>query len=234
MKMTLMQHFSELRRRLLWVLITFVVFFCVGWAVSSWVEQFLFNPLISIWGEETTLVYNNLADGLMIKFSLSTLVALFFSVPILLWNIWAYVSPGLYKNEKKIVLPILILSPILFILGAMFAFYILFPFVFKFLIELTDQSFLPVLLLPTITNYVGFSIGLLKVFGLTFQLPLILILLNKIGLISRDSLIKVRRYIIVGIFVLSAILTPPDIVSQVLLAVPMLMLFEISILFMKK
>ncbi len=233
MKMTLMQHFAELRRRILWCALIFVVAFCFGWMVSSYVELFLTMPLLKVW-DDAALLYTGISDGLMIQFSLATLVALIISVPVFLWHIWAYIAPGLHKNERQFLIPIFLLSPLLFIVGAAFAFYVLFPVVFKFFLELNESAQVPTVLMPAISGYLAFSIGLLKVFGLAFQLPLVLVGLNRIGILSKESVIKSRRYVIVFIFVFAAMLTPPDVVSQILLAVPMLLLFEISILFMKR
>ena len=233
MKMTLMQHFAELRRRILWCALIFVFAFCLGWVVSPYVELFLTRPLLNVWAD-AELLYTGISDGLMIQFSLATLVALIITVPALLWHIWAYVAPGLHKNEKQFLIPIFLLSPILFIIGAAFAFYVLFPVVFKFFLELNESMYVPTVLMPAITGYLAFSIGLLKVFGIAFQLPLILVCLNRIGLLSKESVIKSRRYVIIVVFIFAAMLTPPDIVSQILLAIPMLLLFEISILFMRR
>lgn len=232
MKMTLMQHFTELRRRILWCALIFVCAFCFGWIVSPYVELFLTQPLLSVW-DDAALLYTGISDGLMIQFSLATLIALIITVPFLLWHIWAYVAPGLHKNEKQFLIPIFLLSPILFVCGAAFAFYILFPTVFKFFLELNETAYVPTVFLPAVTGYLAFSVGMLKVFGIAFQLPLILVGLNRVGVLSKDSVIKSRRYVIIGVFVLAAMLTPPDIVSQVLLAIPMLLLFEVSILFMR-
>jgi sec-independent protein translocase protein TatC len=232
MKMTLLQHFSELRRRILWTAVVFVLAFVFGWVISDFVEAFLSAPLISVW-ENAALLYTEISDGLMIQFSLATLVALVITTPVLLWNIWAYIAPGLHKNEKQFLIPIFLFSPLLFVLGAAFAFYVLFPFVFKFFIEINESASVPTVLLPSIKGYLAFSIGLLKVFGLAFQLPLVLVGLNRVGLLSKQTAIKSRRYVIIGVFILAAMLTPPDILSQILLAVPMLLLFEISLLFMR-
>lgn len=233
MKMTLMQHFAELRRRILWVFLIFSAGFCAGWFLSPILQEFLTSPLLSVWSTGK-LLYSGLSDGLMIQFSLAGLFAIFITIPALLWHVWGFVSPGLKLKEKRLILPIIILSPILFIMGATFAFYILFPVAFKFFIELNSMSTVPSVVLPDIKNYLSFTIGLLKIFGLAFQLPLVLVLLNKIGILSRAYVIKSRRYAIVIIFLIAAILTPPDIMSQCLLAIPMWALFEISILFMKK
>ena len=233
MKMTLMQHFSELRRRLLWTLVVFVFSFGFGWVVAPFVELFLTQPLLNIW-HDAALLYTGLSDGLMIQFSLATLVALVITIPVLMWHIWAYVAPGLHKNEKQFLLPIFVFSPVLFLCGAAFAFYILFPIVFKFFIDLSEASTVPAVLFPAVRGYLIFVIDLLKVFGIAFQLPLVMVILNRIGVLPKEKAIKSRRYVIILIFIMAAVLTPPDIVSQILLAVPMWLLFEISLLFMCK
>lgn len=233
MKMTLIQHFAELRRRILWCALIFVVVFCVGWIVSPYVELFLTQPLLNVW-DDAALLYTGITDGLMIQFSLATLIALLVVVPVFMWHVWAYMAPGLHRNEKQFLVPIFLLSPILFVVGAAFAFYVLFPVAFKFFLELNESAQIPTVFLPAISGYLAFSIGMLKLFGIAFQLPLVLVGLNRIGLLSRESVIKSRRYVIVSIFIFAAMLTPPDVVSQVLLALPMLLLFEISILFMRR
>lgn len=232
MKMTLMQHFSELRRRILWTAIVFLSAFAFGWVISDKIELFLSVPLMQVWND-AALLYTEISDGLMIQFSLATLVALVITTPVLLWNIWAYVAPGLHKKEKQFLIPIFVFSPLLFIIGAAFAFYVLLPFVFKFFLEIDESASVPTVLLPSIRGYLAFSIGLLKVFGLAFQMPLVLIGLNRVGLLSKKSVIQSQRYVIIGVFVLAAMLTPPDILSQILLAFPMLLLFEISLFFMR-
>ena len=230
-RMTMGQHFAELRGRILWTLLVFIVALCAGWYVSPYLQGLLTGPLLHVW-PDGALLYTGLADGLMIRFSLSVLFGIFITTPFALWQIWRYVAPGLHRRERNIMWPILIASPILFLLGAAFAFYILFPFVFGFFIELNQNSPVPSVLLPAATDYLAFSIGMLKVFGIAFQLPLVLVLLNRVGILSRARAVKMRRYIIVLIVTVAAILTPPDVVSQILLALPMWALFEISIFFM--
>lgn len=231
--MTLMQHFAELRRRILWCALVFLCGLVLGWVVAPVIQEFLTAPLMDVWGGGTML-YTAVTDGLMIRFSLSVLFAFLITLPVVLWNIWAYIAPGLHKDERGFIWPILVLSPVLFLIGAGFAFYILFPSVFKFFLELNQSAPVPTVLMPAARDYLTFAIGLLKVFGLAFQLPLIMVLLNRLGVLSREAVIKSRRYAIVVIVIVAAILTPPDIVSQVILAVPMWLLFEVSILFMRR
>ena len=228
-KMTLGQHFAELRRRILWTLGVFVLALVAGWYLSPWMQMVITQPLFNVW-PDGELLYSGLADGLMIRFSLSVLFSLFVTTPFALWQLWAFVAPGLHQGERRTIWPILIFSPLLFVMGAAFAFYILFPFVFGFFIELNQSAPVPTIILPAATDYLAFAIGMLKVFGVAFQLPLVLVLLNRIGILARA--VRMRRYAIVLIVVVAAVLTPPDVVSQIVLALPMWGLFELSLLFM--
>lgn len=232
-KMTLMQHFAEMRRRILWTLLVFVVAFFVGVYFSPYIQDFLTAPLLNVWPDGAVL-YSGLSDGLMISFSLGVTFALLVSLPVALWHIWAYIAPGLKNKERKFIWPFLVMSPLLFLAGAAFAFYVLFPVVFKFFVDLNLSSPVPALIMPAARDYLGFAIGLLKVFGIAFQLPLIMVLLNRIGMLGRTRVVKMRRYAIVAIAIIAAVLTPPDVVSQVLFGVPLYLLFEFSILFMRR
>ncbi len=232
-KMTIMQHFAELRRRILWVVAFFVAAFVGGWFVVPFVQGFLTAPLLGVW-RDAQLLYTGITDGLMIQLSIAFLVAIMITTPFALYQVWRYVAPGLHKNEKKFVISIFIFSPLLFVAGVAFAFYLLFPFVFRFFIELNESAPVPAVIMPAVRDYIGFAIGLLKVFGIAFQLPLILVLLNRTGVLPRERVVAMRRYAIIFIVIAAAVLTPPDIVSQILLAVPMLALFELSILLMKR
>lgn len=231
--MTLMQHFSELRRRILWTVLIFVFALVVGWYVSPWLQEFLTAPLLSVW-QDGALIYTGISDGLMIRFSLAITFGLMILMPVALWHIWAYVAPALKKNEKKFIFPIVILSPVLFVLGAAFAFFVLFPFVFRFFMELNNTAPVPAIILPSARDYLSFAIGMLKIFGVAFQLPLVLVMLNRLGLLPRSVMTRARRYAIIIIVIMAAVLTPPDVISQILLAVPMWLLFEISVLFMRR
>lgn len=232
-KMTLVQHFSELKRRVLWTLLLFVLFFVCGWYCAPFIQFWLTQPLLNAWSNGI-LLYVSVTDGLMIRFSLAALFAIVMIVPIVFWHVWAFVKPGLKKSEQNFIWPILILSPVLFICGVLFVFYFLMPIVFKFFIDLNNTGNIPNVFLPDARGYLQFVIKMLKVFGIAFQLPLVMVLLNKIGLLDKEYVIKMRRYAIVIIVILAAILTPPDVVSQLMLALPMCALFEISILFMRK
>ena len=200
-QMTLMQHFSELRRRVLWVALIFALCFVFGWWVAPFLQQFLTQPLMAVW-PDGELLYTGLSDGLMIHFSLATLFSLIVILPVALWHVWAFVKPGLKQSEQNFIWPMLILSPILFVCGAAFVFYFLLPIVFNFFVGLNTAGNVPNVFLPDAREYLQFVIKMLRVFGLAFQLPLIMVLLNKIGIIDRLNVIKMRRYVIVLIVVL--------------------------------
>ena len=183
-KMTIMQHFAELRRRILCTFVFFVAAFGIGWWVAPYIQEFLTMPLIDVW-DDAQMLYTGITDGLMIKLSLALLVAIMLTIPFALYQIWMFVAPGLHQNERRFVLPIFVLSPMLFIMGAAFAFYALFPTVFRFFMELNETAPVPAIIMPAVRDYLGFAIGLLKVFGIAFQLPLVLVLLNRVGILSR-------------------------------------------------
>lgn len=231
-KMTLMQHFSELRRRFLWIALVFLCAFIIGWYVAPYLQQFLVLPLMRVW-PDGVMIYTNITDGLMVNLSLALTVALCVIIPVAIWHLWAFIEPGLKVKEKQFIWPVILLSPILFVVGAVFAFYVLFPFVFGFFIDINESVSVPVVLLPAVRDYLVFAINLMKVFGFAFQLPLVLVVLNRIGLLSKENIRRYRRYVIIAIVTVAAILTPPDVVSQILLALPLLGLFEVSLLFMR-
>ena len=231
--MTLMQHFSEMRRRILWCVLSFVIAFGVGIYFAPQIQNFLTQPLLMVW-PSAALLYNGLSDGLMIDLSLGVTFGLMVVLPFILWHIWAFVAPGLKNKERNFIWAFLVLSPIMFVCGAAYAFYVLLPVVFKFFVELNLSSPVPAVVVPSVRDYLTMSIGLLKIFGLAFQLPLVMVLMNRIGVLKRSYVVKIRRYIIVLIAIVAAVLTPPDIISQIILAIPLWLLFEISILFMRQ
>ena len=154
-KMTLMQHFSELRRRILWCALIFLFAFIAGWYLSPLIQGFLTLPLLKVW-PDVFLLYTGLSDGLMVRLSLSGLFALIVIIPVVLWHVWAFVRPGLKKSEQKFIFPILVMSPILFMLGACFAFYFLMPIVFKFFVGLNQTTNVPNVMLPVVRDYLRF------------------------------------------------------------------------------
>ena len=228
-----MTHLRELKSRLLWTAGTFLLFFVFGIFIAPIMQSVLLVPLIESWGDGT-IIYTRMTDGLYIDLSLAALFAIFTTMPVLLYHLWRFVSPGLKKQEKQLMLPIMVMSPVLFLIGASFAYFVLLPLAFEFFIRMNYTAAMDSVLLPHARDYLTFVISILKAFGIAFQLPLVLIVLNRTGLLARDMVIKYRRYAIVGIFVLASVLTPPDVLSQIILALPLILLFELSILFMRK
>ena len=230
MKMTLAAHFRELKFRVIYSAVFFLSVFVMGFVIAPHTGFFITRPLLAA-AQDAELIYTGIADGLSIQFRLAGLFAILTSLPFLIYQAFRYIAPALKKTERQVVVPILFASPILFFSGAAFAYYILLPVMFEFMASMADPG---IRLLPGMMNYLSFGLDILRAFGIAFQLPLVLILLNRTDILSREKLFRFSRYMVVGIFVLSAVLTPPDLLSLIILAIPLLALFFASFLFMKK
>lgn len=234
---TLLEHFEDLRIRLLIVLVVFVVSFIGCYCFSSQIFGFLIAPLNDVMKgqDESTnrMIYTKLTEGFVTTIKTASFGALVISIPMFLLVLWGYLAPGLYKSEKRVLLPYFIATPSLFVVGGAFAYYFIIPLAWKFLLSFQGQAMagsMPVQLEASVGEYLSLITSLMLVFGSAFQLPVIMSLLIRANLVSIESLIKFRKYAIVLAFLMAAILTPPDIVSQIGLAVPMLLLYELSIL----
>ncbi len=235
--MTLQQHIGELRRRIIFCVIFFVTTFFICYFFSEKIYEFLLKPFaeISQDNQNRRLIYTSPTEAFITYLKLSFSSALFFSFPIFATEFYLFLSPALYKNEKKNVLIIFFFAPFLFLCGAIFAYYFVLPSAFKFFSSFEVKGFaasstLPIQLETRISEYLNFVTELLFGFGAAFELPMLLLFLIKVDFLSANDLRKKRRYWIVIIFILAAILTPPDILSQISLAIPMILLFEIAIL----
>lgn len=236
-QMTLQEHFAELRRRIFFSVIFFVITFCACYFFSEKIYEFLLQPFadISQNNQNRRLIYTSPAEAFITYLKLSLSSALFFSFPIFAAEIYLFLSPALYKNEKKNILLIFFFSPFLFLLGAIFAYYFILPAALNFFSSFEIQgsaasSTLPIHLETKISEYLKFVTNLIFGFGIAFQLPILLLFLIKVDCLSVNDLRLKRRYWIVIIFILAAILTPPDILSQISLASLLIILFEIVIL----
>jgi len=229
MRMTLAAHFRELKRRVIYSGLFFLLAFIVGFFIAPYFSNFITRPLTEA-AQNAELIYTGIYDGLSIQFKLAGLFAILVSSPFILYQTFRYIAPALEAKEKKVIVPMLIISPILFLSGAAFAYFVLLPIMFEFMASIADPN---IRMLPDMKNYLSFGIDILRAFGIAFQLPLVFILLNKISILPKKRLWRFSRYVIVGIFVLAAVLTPPDFLSQVLLAFPLLVLFFGSFLFMR-
>jgi sec-independent protein translocase protein TatC len=236
--MPLLDHLLELRKRLMWSIVAFFVAFLVCYYFSSQIYSFLARPLADVLRASGTqdaphLIYTQLYEAFFTQIKLAMFGALFVSFPILATQIWLFVAPGLYRSEKHALLPFLVATPILFLMGAALAYYFVFPFAWKFFASFqtpTGAGGVGIELLPRVGEYLDLVMRLIIAFGITFQLPVLLTLLAKVGIVSSKGLKRFRRYAYVGMFVVAAILAPPDVVTQCGLALPLLLLYEISII----
>jgi sec-independent protein translocase protein TatC len=228
-KAPLLDHLIELRRRLLWCVVTLGITFGFCLWQARPIFGFLAQPLLA--AGQGTLVYTGIFEAFFAEIKVAFFAALMISFPIIANQIWRFVAPGLYAKEKKAFAPFLILTPFLFLAGAALAYYVCMPLALHFLMGYQGNiGGVQAQALPGIGNYLSFAMRFLFGFGIAFLLPVLLMLLEAAGLVTRQTLKKGRRYAIVIAFVVAAILTPPDVISQLLLAVPLLLLYEISLI----
>lgn len=225
------ENILALRKHLIYSLIFFFIVFVINFIfVDNFIDYFT-QPLIDlIKKDKVRLIYTNIVEPFGIRMNLAIVGAIFFSLPFFLWQVYLFISPGLYKKERKIIIPYLIFSPLLFIVGAFFVYYFIFPNAWNFFVKFSyKDSGANIEMMLVISDYLNLCIKMMIVFGLAFQMPVVINLLLRFGVISVESLKKARRFVIVGIFIISAILTPPDILSQIALAIPLIILYESSI-----
>jgi sec-independent protein translocase protein TatC len=237
---TISEHLLELRSRIIKSLIFFVLAFIISYINADKIYDFLLQPYVKALGSDglanKRLIFTALQETFVTYLKLSFFSALFFSFPIFLIQIWKFIAPGLYSNEKKAILPFMIATPVLFLLGAFLAYQFIMPLAIKFFLSfesLTSQTSMPIQLEAKVSEYLSLIMIFMIAFGLSFELPVLLILLATVGFIDSKYLSERRRYIIVIIFIVAAIITPPDPVSQIGLAIPLMLLYEISILIIK-
>jgi len=228
----LLDHLIELRNRLMWCVGGFLIAFGVCFYFATEIFAFLVHPLQEAFPPgQGRLIYTQLYEAFFVEIKVGVFGAFVIAFPLIACQIWMFVAPGLYKNERGAFLPFLLATPILFTLGAALAYYVVMPLAFVFFLGYQgDVSGLDQEALPAIGQYLSLVMRFIIVFGLAFLLPVLLLLLNRAGLVSRAQLIRARKYIIVGVFVLAAIFTPPDPVTQLMLAVPLLLLFEMTLI----
>jgi sec-independent protein translocase protein TatC len=238
--MPLMEHLIELRKRLLISFIGFIIAFIVCWHFAEDIYNFLARPLqyaLEARGQPVRMVYTALTEKFFTNMKLAGFAAAFLCFPVWAGQLWLFVAPGLYKKERNAFLPFLVATPILFVAGACTVYFFVFPVAWPFFLsfqETAEQTGgLAVELLPKVSDYLSLVMKFLFAFGIAYQMPVVFTLLTRVGILSAADLAAKRRYAIVGIFIVAAVLTPPDIVSQLTLAIPMLVLFEISVLLCK-
>lgn len=227
-KESISSHLLELRSRLLKVIILFGILTIIGIPFASEIYSFVAAPLINLLPEGSTMIATEVASPFMAPIKLVLYVALLFSMPWLFYQTWMFISPGLYKKEKRFTAPLMFSTVILFFSGVSFAFFIVCPIIFKFFIGMAPDS---IQVMTDISQYLGFIFKLVFAFGMAFEIPIATILLINTGITSKKSLTKARPYLIVLFLIIGMLLTPPDVFSQLFLAIPMWVLFEIGILF---
>ena len=223
----LIEHLIELRGRLLRSFLAILVVFVCLFIFANSIYELSSQPLRDMLPEGSSMIATGVASPFLAPMKLCIYLAIFASAPYFLYQIWAFVAPGLYKNEKRFALPMFVSSVILFYAGMVFAYFVVFPLIFGFFTTIGPES---VAVMTDIDSYLAFVMKLFFAFGLAFQIPIATMLLIKTGFTTRQSLAKKRPYLIVGCFVVGMLMTPPDIFSQVLLAIPMWALFEAGLL----
>jgi len=230
----LLEHLLELRTRLLRCVIALAITFGVCLYFAGDIFGFLVRPLTAAFPPgQGRLVYTKLYEAFFVELKVALFAAFFLSFPVIANQLWAFVAPGLYAKEKRAFLPFLIATPILFTTGAALAYYIVMPTAFRWFLGFEGQKGgLKLEALPGTGDYLALVMQFILAFGVSFLLPVLLMLLNRAGIVTREQLSKARRYVIVGITIVAAVITPPDVVSQLMLAIPLYLLFEGSMLLM--
>ena len=234
-KQPLLVHLVELRSRLIKTMIMITILFVIFYFFADNIYNFLVQPYAdAVEGEEgRRLIFTALHETFFTYIKVALFASLFISLPFLLIQLWIFVAPGLYKNEKSVVVPYLLATPILFILGSALVYYLIMPLAIKFFLSFESiggNGALPIQLEAKVNEYLSLIMRLILAFGLCFQLPVALTLMARVGFVSSESLRKNRKYVIVGVFAVAAILTPPDPISQIGLGIPILLLYELSII----
>jgi len=223
---SLIAHLIELRGRVLKAVIcVFVVFLCLVYFAQD-LYHWLATPLLDTLPENAEMIATDVASPFFAPFKLTMVLSFFIAIPVILYQIWGFVAPGLYKNEKRLVAPLLFSSTLLFYLGMAFAYYVVFPLAFAFFSSVAPEG---VVINTDISSYLNFVLKIFFAFGLAFEIPVAVVLMCWTGITTPDALRAKRPYVIVGVFVVGMLLTPPDIISQTLLAIPMWILYEFGI-----
>lgn len=220
---TLISHLLELRDRLLRAFLAVILAFVPTAFFSNEIFTFVAQPLIDQLPKGASLIATSVISPFMTPFKLAFFVALFAAMPVVLYQVWAFVAPGLYRHEKRFALPLLVSSIILFYVGIAFAYFAVFPVMFQFFASTTPAG---VTMMTDITSYMDFVLTMFLCFGLAFEVPVVVVLLVLTGLVKVEKLAEIRGYVLIGIFVVAAVLTPPDAISQTIMAVPMYLLYE--------
>lgn len=224
----LIEHLLELRRRLMWTIGGLLLCFLALMPFAQQLYTFVAQPLMATLPAGTSMIATDVIAPFFVPVKVTLMAAFLLSLPHTLYQVWAFIAPALYQNEKRLVMPLVLSSVLLFFAGMAFAYFLVFPLIFKFLAGVTPVG---VNMATDIDKYLSFILGMFVAFGATFEVPVVVVLLNRMGVVSLAQLRQARPYVIVGAFVLAAVITPPDVISQVLLAVPLIVLYEAGLWF---
>ncbi|MFO7560832.1 MAG: twin-arginine translocase subunit TatC [Desulfobacterales bacterium] len=225
-KIPFTEHLEELRTRLIRSFIAVGIGFAVSYGFKEKIFEVLIHPLVSVLPTDGKMIFTGLPEAFFTYLKVAFLSGLLAASPVIIFEFWMFVSPGLYKKEKTLLIPIIILSTVFFLGGALFGYFIVFPYGFKFFLGFANEN---IQALPSMREYLSFAAKMLLAFGLVFELPLVITFMARLGIVTVDTLKKNRKYAVLLFFAGSAILTPPDVVTQVMMAVPLMFLYEISI-----
>ncbi len=226
-KLPLTDHLEELRWRVVKCLLAISVGFVASYAFSEKIFNFLASPLIEVMPKGSHLIYTSLPEAFFTYMKVSFFVGLLASAPVIFYQLWKFIMPGLYERERRYVVPFVIVATLFFAMGVSFGFFVVFPVGFKFFLGYSNES---IMAFPSMREYLGFAMKFLLAFGVTFELPVVMFFLAKTGIVNAKVLRKNRKYAVLIVAIVAAVLTPgPDVLSQLLLGVPILILYEISI-----
>ncbi|MCX7857221.1 MAG: twin-arginine translocase subunit TatC [Deltaproteobacteria bacterium] len=229
-KKPFLAHLEELRNRLLVSLIGIGVSFVFTYNFKEKIFEFLMKPYTKVMPDQSGFIFTYITEAFVTYLKVAFVAAIFLASPLILYEIWMFVAPGLYEHEKKYVYPFIFFGSISFIGGALFSYYVVIPYVYRFFVSFATEFIIP---MPDLKGYMGLTLKMLILFGIVFEMPLLMYYLGRAGIVSHRFLKKNRRIAILGIFIVAAIVTPPDVTSQLLLAFPLIGLYEISILVVK-
>jgi sec-independent protein translocase protein TatC len=229
-KQPFFSHLKELRDRLVVCIVAIAIAFIFTYYFKDKLFDFLMQPFIQVMPAKSSFIFTGITEAFLTYFKISVVAALFLAAPVILYEFWMFVAPGLYENEKKYVYPFIFFGSLCFLCGALFCYFVVMPNIYRFFVSYAREFVTP---MPDLKNYMGLTLKLLIIFGIIFELPLVAFYLSRAGIINAKMLGKKRRYAILAIFIISAVITPPDVVSMILVALPLWGLYELGILIAK-
>jgi sec-independent protein translocase protein TatC len=225
--MSILEHLEELRNRIIKIFIAAAFGFAACYWKAEEILTILMRPLTDVLPEDTNLIFTGLTEGFFTQLKVGLLAGVFLTSPYIIYQIWAFVSPALYKKERTLLIPVAFFSAVFFVGGACFGYFIVFPYGFKFLVSIFETDIIQPL--PSIKEYLSLATKMLIAFGIVFELPLVVLVLSRFGLVTHKTMRKYQKFAILGIFVVGAMLTPPDVFTQLMMAGPLILLYEMSI-----